>query len=696
MSPVSDKSRRSARSGSVSKPQTSPAVPVDPSAAELKTAESGLQRAVRSASIINLFDGAASDMGDPENERRDDHDCSSEVDLGGQGSEQITAASVQSGSADNYDPKQALATLQAQVLGLTNELESLLVTSNRKESGHQEPSHQEPGQLASDDGHEQQQLVDDLSDVEVQGSQDQSKQDQANQNQAKEVGQENETLRQQLKQLQQQNRQFEQELKEIWQASGLHDNDPHIVALQQQVASLKTALEQAQQSAASSDQRLSDQSQQSEAYREQLQQAEQHLAANRANHGQLTIELDGLNSRLQHLTGENQQLKETVTKADDIELKRAVDVEDIQQQAARQVDHLTAEHQQQMAKLREKLTVADQALALSQDNGRRQAQELERLNNLPGLADRDNTIAQLQSELSDQNQRVADHQSLINKLATVESALVSATNQNQLLLDEVARQGQVDSGGEELNTDPGRFNQVQRQLTQQFFDRAGQIKALAQSTRQLNQDEQRAGNRVSKAVQQAADARRAVNTAAKRTEQTSAAIGQMENNYRQINDLARDIKKIAMQSNMLALNASVEAVRAGEKGIGFKRVADEVRNLSGRCRSVESAIGKLIEVSLAQSENCSEAFDQALVDYDQAAQQIARLQKFVCWSGDSNQQQVATLGQIEAALQQLQLPADTERTLLVELRQVGQQIDHSLVSDSAESFCQTPQTGDLT
>lgn len=105
--------------------------------------------------------------------------------------------------------------------------------------------------------------------------------------------------------------------------------------------------------------------------------------------------------------------------------------------------------------------------------------------------------------------------------------------------------------------------------------------------------------------------REAVEQLAQQVDQASLKITELHGHSKSISLVLDVIRGVAEQTNLLALNAAIEAARAGEHGRGFAVVADEVRTLAQRTQQSTQEIDKTIEALQASSESAVEAIESS-------------------------------------------------------------------------------------
>ncbi|MBU0924175.1 nitrate- and nitrite sensing domain-containing protein [bacterium] len=125
------------------------------------------------------------------------------------------------------------------------------------------------------------------------------------------------------------------------------------------------------------------------------------------------------------------------------------------------------------------------------------------------------------------------------------------------------------------------------------------------------------------------DLNEASNIGSKAAKETSLSMDEINDKVKAINDAITIIDQIAFQTNILSLNAAVEAATAGEAGRGFAVVAQEVRNLASRSANAARDIKKLVESASIKSNEGKIIADDMIKGYENLSDKIIQTKDII-------------------------------------------------------------------
>ncbi len=199
---------------------------------------------------------------------------------------------------------------------------------------------------------------------------------------------------------------------------------------------------------------------------------------------------------------------------------------------------------------------------------------------------------------------------------------------------------------------------------QQVAQNAAQAAQAASQTNQLTHEGQR----------EVLETVSAIEALAGQVERMVEIMRRLEQDSEQVGSVVEVIRSIAEQTNLLALNAAIEAARAGEQGRGFAVVADEVRTLASKTQASTEEIRRMIETLQIGARSAAESMQQS---QEQAQLSVSRAER----AGDALKSITESAGSIagmnqdiaHAAKQQSQVAEEINRNLL----NISQQVERT-------------------
>jgi methyl-accepting chemotaxis protein len=163
--------------------------------------------------------------------------------------------------------------------------------------------------------------------------------------------------------------------------------------------------------------------------------------------------------------------------------------------------------------------------------------------------------------------------------------------------------------------------------------------------------------------------------------ETTTAMDDINKEVSAINEAISVIDQIAFQTNILSLNAAVEAATAGEAGKGFAVVAGEVRNLASRSSEAANEIKQIVEKATQKADNGKHIADEMIEGYTYLNKSILKTLELIYSVEKSSKEQLDGVEQINNAVtgvdkqtQQNASVASTTEEIALKTQQIAQNI----------------------
>ena len=209
------------------------------------------------------------------------------------------------------------------------------------------------------------------------------------------------------------------------------------------------------------------------------------------------------------------------------------------------------------------------------------------------------------------------------------------------------------NAGEELNTSTDILTTASQKMSKSSNEQAISLEQTAASIEQITKNIKSSSQNVNKMSSLSQKVTSSANVGKNLAGKTATSMDEINLNISAINESIIVIDQISFQTNILSLNAAVEAATAGEAGKGFAVVAQEVRNLASRSADAANEIKTLVETATIKAGEGKIITDEMIKEYEVLEHTITQTKQMIDAVSTASKEQSIGITQINNAVTSL-------------------------------------------
>jgi methyl-accepting chemotaxis protein len=227
-------------------------------------------------------------------------------------------------------------------------------------------------------------------------------------------------------------------------------------------------------------------------------------------------------------------------------------------------------------------------------------------------------------------------------------SLVEETNELGTTVSELI--AIITASGEKLESSTRRLAMSAETLSSSSSEQAASLEETASAIEEITSTIRNTAEQADIMANLAVDANKSTKEGDNLAKATKEAMEEIAKATDAINEAVTIVDKIAFQTNILSLNATVEAARAGDAGKGFAVVASEVRNLASRSSDAVKKITELVGIARDKANEGRHIANTMKEGFENLSQKTSRTSEIVEFVAIANKEQMAGIEQINDSL----------------------------------------------